>query len=85
VTPASGLLRPGSVVVEPLEVGMPDSTDRNDRTDDPGFDAAVAAALDAVLPVPDELVEEQSDPPRPPLDSGADEERARFSPSAYGA
>lgn len=49
--------------------------------------AAITAALDALLGTPpEELVEEQPpNPPRPPLDSGAEEELHRLNPTRYGA
>ena len=49
--------------------------------------AAISAALDELIgPAPDELVEEQAPhPPRPPLDSGAEEELFRLNPTRYGA
>ncbi len=49
--------------------------------------AAISAALDDLIgPVPDELVEEQTQKPaRPPLDSGVEEEQFRHNPTRYGA
>lgn len=49
--------------------------------------ASISAALDALIgPVPDELVEEQAlKPPRPPFDSGVEEELFRHNPARYGA
>lgn len=42
--------------------------------------AAISAALDELIgPAPDEVVQEQAQKPaRPPLDSGIEEEQARF-------
>ncbi|CAN5121928.1 hypothetical protein BH24ACT1_BH24ACT1_06270 [soil metagenome] len=51
--------------------------------------AAISAALDELIGAPpddDELVEEQPpNPPRPPFDSGIEEEQDRLNPSGYGA
>lgn len=49
--------------------------------------AAISAALDDLIgPTPDELVAEQAQkPPRPPHDSGVEEEQFRISPTRYWA
>jgi hypothetical protein len=49
--------------------------------------AAISAALDDLIgPSTSELVEEQPpNPPRPPLDSGVEEELARVWVTRYGA